>query len=404
MKRPHTTLLQRKDAGPQSSTMKVHGFQRWTKTFKSFLPLFLTCMILIIAQVASASSVTLTWNRNQEPDIAGYKIYWGKISGHYSNSATVQDRANTPPTRSYTIDNLEPGTTYYFSITAFDLAGQESVFSDEATIQIAAGDDGNGDSEGSGATSWTEWYETQNFFETGNVTLDHHWKTVHLSGTRNFVHPVVIAGPPTRNGSQPCVIRIRNVTSTSFDIRLQEWTYLDQSHVAEHVSWMVIEAGEHVMLDGSIWQAGTFSLSNTLRWKYVRFPEYFNDNPVVFTSSQTFNGPDTFVVRKRFITPSQFLAAIQEEESKNDGHYTETIGYLAVSTNTSLPLYEIQCNHSFKRVTADFDAQIIVEEEQSKDTETNHVYETVGVLFLNNGVFADMQTFSGSDTASLRRK
>ncbi len=356
-------------------------------------------MLFLAAQVVSAASITITWDRNQEPDIAGYKVYWGTASGSYSDSATINDTATDPPTTAYNIDGLDVGTTYYFAIKAFDLAGQESIYSDEVSIDIPGGDDPGEE------VSWDEWYETQEIVEIGEVSVKHQWKTVQLSDLRNFQHPVVIAGPPTRNGSQPCIVRIRNVTPNSFEIRLQEWLYLDETHKYENVSWMVVEAGTHIMPDGSIWQAGTFSLDGTLSWKNVAFTDSFNDMPVVFTSSQTFNETDTFTVRKKNISAAGFSTAIQEEEArKTNGHAQETIGYLAVSSTTDLALYQILCKNKFVTVADGFDTQVAVEEEKSKDSETNHVKETIGVLFLNGQVFANMQTFNGSDTASMRRK
>ncbi len=365
-----------------------------------FYMLLLVFSALSAARNVSGASVTLTWDRNQEPDIAGYKVYWGTASRTYSDSATINDTANNPPTRTYTIDGLDIGTTYYIAIKAFDLAGQESIYSDEASIDIPGGGD-----DGDGEVSWDDWYETQEVLEIGEVHVNHKWQTVQLSGLRTFRHPVVIAGPPTRNGSDPCIVRIRNVTPSSFEIRVQEWLYLDEWHKNEDISWMVVEAGEHIMPDGSIWQAGTFSLNGTLKWQDVSFPDSFNDTPVVFTSGQTFNEMDTFTVRKKNVSSAGFFAAIQEEEArKTNGHASESIGYLAVSSTTNLPLYQILCKHKFTTVADGFDTKVAVEEEKSKDSETNHVNETIGVLFLKNQVFADMQTFNGRDTASIRRK
>ena len=378
--------------GKQSKVNEKHFY-------KHFCVLLSCLSFIFIAQTALAASVTISWDRNQETDIAGYKIYWGTSSGLYSDSSTINDTATEPPTATFTIDGLDVGTTYYFAIKAFDLAGQESVYSDEALIQIP------GEEDPPGELSWDEWYETQEILEIGEVSVKHLWKTVQLSGLRKFQNPVVIAGPPTRNGSHPCIVRIRNVTPDSFDIRLQEWMYLDETHKYETVSWMVVEAGEHIMPDGSIWQAGTFDLDGTLSWKNVSFAESFNDTPVVFTSGQTFNETDPFTVRKKNVSTAGFSAAIQEEEArKTNGHTTEIIGYLAVSSNTELALYQILCKQKFITVADGFSSQLAVEEEKSKDSETNHKNETVGVLFLNDQVFANMQTFEGSDTAAMRRK
>ncbi len=107
---------------------------------KSFKFLFLLTSILTMctAHYASAASVTLTWNRNQEPDIEGYIIYWGTTSHDYTHSVKIHDTANAPAQRIYTIDGLEPGKTYYFALKAVDLSGQTSDYSEEVLKYLPA--------------------------------------------------------------------------------------------------------------------------------------------------------------------------------------------------------------------------------------------------------------------------
>jgi hypothetical protein len=61
-------------------------------------------------------------------DIAGYRIYYGPVSGKYSFVKTV---GNQPEAR---IFGLVPGQTYYFAVTAYDSAGTESGLSHEVSI------------------------------------------------------------------------------------------------------------------------------------------------------------------------------------------------------------------------------------------------------------------------------
>ena len=51
------------------------------------------------------------------------------------------------------------------------------------------------------------------------------WDTVNIEGS--FTNPVVVMSPPTINGGDQCVVRLRNVTPTSFQYTLQEWAYLE---------------------------------------------------------------------------------------------------------------------------------------------------------------------------------
>ena len=72
---------------------------------------------------ARITNITLKWDRNSEPDIAGYNVYYGRISGEYERLETVTDTTATIGVR---------GTkTYYFAVTAFNANGVESDLSEE---------------------------------------------------------------------------------------------------------------------------------------------------------------------------------------------------------------------------------------------------------------------------------
>jgi Fibronectin type III domain len=77
--------------------------------------------------------VTLTWTANREPDLAGYKIYVGTASGTYSfpGSAFVTGKVT-----SYTVSNLPMGQTYFFAISAYDSASNESSLSSEVSKSL----------------------------------------------------------------------------------------------------------------------------------------------------------------------------------------------------------------------------------------------------------------------------
>jgi hypothetical protein len=78
-------------------------------------------------------SVILTWTANRESDLAGYKVYVGTASGTYSfpGSAFVIGKVT-----SYTVSNLPMGQTYFFAISAYDSAGNESLFSAEVSKSL----------------------------------------------------------------------------------------------------------------------------------------------------------------------------------------------------------------------------------------------------------------------------
>jgi Fibronectin type III domain len=78
----------------------------------------------------TATSAILTWNANTETDLAGYKIYTGTQSGVYGTPVTVGK------VTSHVLANLNNGTTYFFTITAYDSAGNESMRAPEQSKSI----------------------------------------------------------------------------------------------------------------------------------------------------------------------------------------------------------------------------------------------------------------------------
>jgi len=80
--------------------------------------------------VSIGSTATLTWNANTDADLAGYKIHMGTSSGTYGTPIVVGNVTG------YAMNNLQVGQTYYFAITAYDTAGNESLYSAEVSKSI----------------------------------------------------------------------------------------------------------------------------------------------------------------------------------------------------------------------------------------------------------------------------
>jgi hypothetical protein len=87
--------------------------------------------LLLSPMVAYGAAVTLAWDANTEPDLAGYKIHYGTASGDYSDSI---DLGNTTQ---YTLTGLDEGVTYYLAATAYDVDNNESAYSVELVHTIA---------------------------------------------------------------------------------------------------------------------------------------------------------------------------------------------------------------------------------------------------------------------------
>ena len=79
------------------------------------------------------------------------------------------------------------------------------------------------------------------FGETGSVNLTNAWATVSLG--RSYSKPAVIFGAISSNDPDPVTVRVRNVTNSSFEVRLQEWDSQDGIHAVENVAYLVVEGG-----------------------------------------------------------------------------------------------------------------------------------------------------------------
>ncbi len=82
---------------------------------------------------AHSAQVVLQWDPNQEPDLAGYKVYYGTSSRNYQFYIDAGHQTTC------TISNLAAGQTYYFSATAYDTSNNESIFSNETLYSTSPG-------------------------------------------------------------------------------------------------------------------------------------------------------------------------------------------------------------------------------------------------------------------------
>ena len=113
----------------------MHSIAR--TAFVTFLGILLTPATLLAAvpsdvidlsATAGDGSVTLNWTAAEDEDglILEYKIYYGASSVQSADQAYESETYTDSDQVSFTISELENGTTYYFSMTAIDDEGNES--------------------------------------------------------------------------------------------------------------------------------------------------------------------------------------------------------------------------------------------------------------------------------------
>ena len=61
-----------------------------SRTLITSIVALLTC--LFFSSTSHSAAITLVWDPNIEPDLAGYKLYYGNASGNYINTVDVGNR------------------------------------------------------------------------------------------------------------------------------------------------------------------------------------------------------------------------------------------------------------------------------------------------------------------------
>ncbi|HXU13101.1 MAG TPA: fibronectin type III domain-containing protein, partial [Candidatus Binatia bacterium] len=84
---------------------------------------------LCVVPLGASTIVHLSWDANSEPDLSGYRLLYGTSSGNYTNTIEIGNLTN------YDVIDLASGTTYYFVVVAYDLAGNVSLRSNEVSAQ-----------------------------------------------------------------------------------------------------------------------------------------------------------------------------------------------------------------------------------------------------------------------------
>ncbi len=253
--------------------------------------------------------------------------------------------------------------------------------------------------------------------EAGEVAVDHTWKRVSFA--RPFLKPVVVVGGLSANGADAAVVRLRNVTSGGFDIRIQEWGCYNGVHPLETVGYLAVEGGVHSLPGNVRVEAGQLSATKGGLFSAFTFKQPFPAAPVVLAAVATTNDPNAVTVRLDRITTGGFRLSLQEQEANLQDHGAETVGYIAwqpssgdfnaiafevdrteravthaftdiafTEPHASVPVFLGQMQSTYGKDTADLQwrakdpqgVEVRIAEETSRDSETSHAAEIVGYM------------------------
>ncbi len=75
--------------------------------------------------------------------------------------------------------------------------------------------------------------------ESGTSTTDNEWRTIPLMHT--YYNPVILVDQANASADFPILIQVSNVTTTSFDVRVATWDYLNTTLTNTPINYLVIE-------------------------------------------------------------------------------------------------------------------------------------------------------------------
>ncbi|HSR62364.1 MAG TPA: DUF6701 domain-containing protein [Gammaproteobacteria bacterium] len=195
--------------------------------------------------------------------------------------------------------------------------------------------------------------------EVDTVTLNDTTVTASFTTAtfnQTYTTPPLVFVLPTNEGSDPSSIRIRNVTTTGFEITQVEPDNLDGPHPAMTVDYLAIEEGTLTLPDGRILEAGSVPTNEVQHgagvpgpegWETINFATTFSGTPAVLAQIQTMvnetaNPPATSSV-PWLVTAVQNVSATGVELALERAEVddltppvisnNETVGYLAVEGN-----------------------------------------------------------------------
>lgn len=200
-----------------------------------------------------------------------------------------------------------------------------------------------------GPVDASDW-RTYNFFPDYNPEWpgSEDTEAAEIADVFEYKEPIVFAELQTQNGTQPAHIRLRNVGDLECEFTIEEWDYLDGTHVPERYGFVVTTntVGWMGAAHAGNYYVGTTTVDHD--WTSVSIDDHLRESDyldlggtwdsyaegsdaVVFSQCQTYNGADPVVTRHRNVTPNGFEVRLQEAEGSNVSHVEEEVGFMLVS-------------------------------------------------------------------------
>ena len=196
---------------------------------------------LLVSQTSSLAqeSAKLTWSPNQESDLAGYKLYYGESEGNYNGGGDQSSPTSTGKKTSQEITGLTPGEDYFFTLTAVDFSGNESMPSQEvSTVMPSLPQPPNPDGTVIEAEAMTTKSTGQAVPGGWVIAKNGHLEQPFSFPTSGTYHFDVLARGDQAIGIWPTMeIRIDQNTVASLEVNSSKWKYFSAT--------VPVQAGTH---------------------------------------------------------------------------------------------------------------------------------------------------------------
>ncbi|MFH1933246.1 MAG: hypothetical protein ABIN18_16855 [Pseudomonadota bacterium] len=111
------------------------------KTFKRGLGCSVVALLFCFVTPCHAIDITLAWDANTEPNLAGYKVYYDTDGSGAPYNGTGAAEGDSPidvgNVTEFTLSDLSDGKVHYFTVTAYNDERLESGYSNEVSTQCS---------------------------------------------------------------------------------------------------------------------------------------------------------------------------------------------------------------------------------------------------------------------------
>ncbi len=245
-----------------------------------------------------------------------------------------------------------------------------------------------------------------------SLEINHRWRNIPMKG-RLMDDPLVFTGIPTQRGSNPGVVAVKRDYQGPTMIRFQEWDSYDGRHTEESVDVLLVSPGSHEPGKGVHWEAGQTMANGDEIMGEVFFSSEFSRVPKVFLTLQDTLASHALVPRVVSIDKRGFSFRLEGEEAADLTSASLPLGYLAVETeyekgrlvldgrNMDYQVLTQEVGSRWKKVGP---YQVYLQEEWSRDHETQHVPEKMNFLLLERHLFGQTSSVREADPVTPRRR